>query len=367
MTPVRHGLWRGVLLCLATTPALFGAQGCGTAQEASETTSFDVHFATVARISLAQDTTAPLGDVGVVAQASNGDLVIADALVPHLMRFDSQGNLVARFGTYGDGPFEFRSIQGVLEDPDGNVVVVDPQRSRITILDAALRPDTAFLLFPRPRGPIFRMGDGYLLSTVSAPRVATYTRMTRRWSAVWTVPSPMPADAGLNPFWGSYSLSHVAASDELAVTAYSFLYPVHVYDRRGVLIDSIGSPSPAFRPATVVQPGAFAGPGGEERRDQWLRSFDVIADVAIVADSFLVVTHGGRRVPPDGGRTWTEYERLDVYHLPSRSKISEDVPFPEGGRVVGSGPGGLLLLVSQPPDPWTILRVLPRAALSGER
>lgn len=312
-------------------------------------------LAVVARIELEDSGEAPLGEIGTLAVATNGDLLVGDRLIPRVLRYDRAGRLVARFGAFGDGPYEFRRVGGLLEDRSGRVLVVDPRRGRLTALNADLLPDTSFRVMPVPAGPVLRLkGSGYLMKTVAGRRSSGIALMNEEWVSRWRIPAPVPASAQGNPYWGSYATTEFAASTDFIVAAYSFQYPIQVYDRRGEAKAAIGDPPPSFRPAPVLQPGALAGPNAEQRRDDWLSSFTVIANLAVIEDSLLAVTHGSMRELGGAGRVIREHHSVDIYRLPTGVKIAEDIRLPVGSRVMMGRREGLYVVSSRPPDPWTV-------------
>lgn len=321
------------------------------------TSSFEDAFRVVSRVELEEREDDVIADIGVFREARDGDFLISDRLKPRLRRYGPAGLLIADFGSYGEGPFEFRRMGGVVEDPSGSVIVVDPILSRVAILGPSLDPDTMFRLAVQPRGGMEPIGGGLLLNAASGSRASALVFLsTAESAAIWSVPAPSPGSMVEYPYWGSIASIPFATSPTEFVVAYSLLYPIRIYSGTGELVDSLPRPR-SFRQATKVDAGSFAGPGSRERLQRWLASFDVIAGLAVVDDSLLVVTHGKLSSTP-GSRFSESHVRLDVYHLPSRSKIAEDVPLPPEARVLGGG-RGLYILTALPPDPWTITRVQP--------
>jgi hypothetical protein len=198
------------------------------------------------------------------------------------------------------------------------------------------------------------MGDAVLVTSASGARGTAVTLLGKDWLPVWSIPAPRPGSVQQYPYWDSYAATLAAATAEMFVTGYSLRYPMYLHDKGGHLLDSLTSAPPSFRPAPVLARGALAGPDAPQRIDEWLSSFDVISDLAIVQEELLVVVHGMLQRTATS-RTAHEHRRVDVYHLASRSKLAEDIPLPTGSRVLGGG-HGLYLLTSQPPEPWTIRR-----------
>ena len=316
-------------------------------------------FDVVARTVLEEPAQDPMGDLGILVELSAGGFVLSDALRPRLRLYDQEGRLRAETGRYGAGPFEFRSIGGLAETGVGGIVVTDTRLGRVTLFGPDLAPDTIFAFRRGLRGYVSRIGDDFVFATAVRSRESGLTYYSGAdWTAGWTVAMPSPGSMAEYPYWGSVATTPVAVvGDELAV-AYSLRYPILIRDRRGQLVDSLETPPPSFRPASVPEIGAFAGPGSAGRMAAWLDSFDVIARLDVVADTLLVVTHGRLHDTP-GRAAVTIHERLDIYDLPGRRKIAEDVRLPPSSRVVGGG-SALFVLATQPPRSWTVLSARPR-------
>lgn len=355
---------RGAVGCFLAVVALLttGTVSCAPPADADRTGAgsrhaFDRHFETLATFELQEPSGPQLADIEAFSEATNGDLLVAERWSSRVMRYDSTGALLAEFGVRGEGPFEFRGVDGILEGTHNDVIVIDRQLSRITILDAALRPDTLFTFFPTPNGAISPLGRGYVLSTHPGRRATDFTWVSEDWRPVWSVSSRAPTSALMaRPYWGSYGTQEFATSSELLIIGFSLYYPLYVYRPPGVLVDTIGQPR-TFRVAPIVAAGAFSGPAGPDRREEWFRSFDVIAKLAIVEDTLLIVVHGTLHYSTSLRRTWSEHRRIDVYNLETRRKLLEDVALPEGSRVLGGGARGLYVLVAEPPDAWTVKRL----------
>lgn len=313
-----------------------------------------VRLETMGHVELEEPSSHLLAEVGPFAEAKNGDLLIGDALQPRVRRYAPNGRLIASFGAYGSGPFEFRRVSGIVERSDGRVLVVDPVLGRITVLSSSLEPDSSFVQLPRPQGSVSRFANGLLLTTAAGDRATSVTYIRDDARGGWTVPAPSPGPPMSFPYWGSIARILLAASAREFVIAYSLLYPIFVYNADGEVVDSLPRPA-SFREASVPEPGAFSGPEASERLARWLASFDVITDLAVLDDSLVIVTRGAIRSAATN-RFETLHDRVDVYHLNSRSILAQDLPLPTGSRVLG-GVGYLYLLSTEPPGPWTISRV----------
>jgi hypothetical protein len=154
----------------------------------------------------------------------------------------------------------------------------------------------------------------------------------------------------------------LTASTTEFVAAYSLRYPIEIHGRQGEIVDSLPMPR-SFRQAGVPRPGEFTGPGAAERLSSWMSTFDVIAALTVVEDTLLVVTRG-HLITTATSRAETTHDRIDVYHLPSRTRLASDSPVPSGRKVLGGGTY-LYILVQQPPQRWTIVRVEIAPGISG--
>jgi hypothetical protein len=89
------------------------------------------------------------GNIGYIVQHSDGTIFIADTQVPIIRRYDAEGVFMHDVGGEGEGPGEYRDIQGMKLTPDGNLAIWDVQIRRITVF----RPDGAWVRdFPGDSG-----------------------------------------------------------------------------------------------------------------------------------------------------------------------------------------------------------------------
>lgn len=76
-----------------------------------------------------------LGHVSAMAVGSDGSIFVYDAAVNNVIRFDSSGAWVAVVGGEGEGPGEYRVVQGIRTLPGGRLATWDPRLNRITVYD----------------------------------------------------------------------------------------------------------------------------------------------------------------------------------------------------------------------------------------
>ena len=145
------------------------------------------------------------GSVGVLEVDAGGRLYVFESQAQELRVFDVDGSHVRTIGGRGGGPGEFAQVMGMAWAPDGNLWVVDPGNSRISVLDTAgTYPDShrtigGFVVFPwrggfDDRGAFLTYGfdqsstDGFGLTLV---------RYDQDMELVDTI--PLPTRTGLLP------------------------------------------------------------------------------------------------------------------------------------------------------------------------
>jgi len=308
-----------------------------------------------------------IAEVGAVDIADDGTFLVADRYRPRVRLYDAEGRFVAGHGRFGEGPFEYIRNTDVARDREGRVFVHD-EGGRYSILNPPLEPDTLHS-FPDRRRP--RFAEGFADGVVQGYNEVGPQGRLQYWGILrdregkrpWRVPA-MPARIAEVPYWSSVASPFATSAGDTLLIANSFLYPVHMYGSDGNPIGEIGSPPPSFREAPELERGqfAFSDPGQagtiHSTFENWLNSFTVIAGLHVVRNRWLVVAHG--QVPMEAFPRFRvhsyELYALDVYDLRSGRKVMEDVPIPEGYRVLGGGPY-LHVLAAIPPEPWTVLKL----------
>ncbi|MBW3534509.1 MAG: hypothetical protein KY453_04735 [Gemmatimonadetes bacterium] len=362
----------GLVLC-----SLFLAAGCSDArQDAGHAPlSFQsIHeaFTTLDTIHLEQVPGDTIAEIGAVDISADGDIVIADRYLPRVRLYARDGRFVAGQGRFGDAPFEYRRIRAVARDRSGRVVVLSLQAPRTTVLTPDLLPDTTIPLASGFIAPWLaqRFRGGVVQGLIGEEGRTWYSYQESLGTERWRIEAG-PRKLYEVPYWASVARFLTDSAGDTLLLGNSFLYPVGLYDAGGALVGELGSPPPSWRDVPEVEAGAFAFTGPSDMPGgalaEWLTSFTVIAGLHVVQDRWLVVSHGRvsteRLTPPF---ETVEYA-VDMYDLGSGTKVLEDVPLPQGARVLGGGPY-LHVLTAIPPQPWTVVRldILPevRAAAS---
>ena len=276
--------------------------------------------------------------------------------------------LEAAFGRFGSGPWEFHGIGGVIEAASGRIVVASMPNPWLTYLHSDLRPDTLLAfgrywvgqMLPYGRDVVFLGAgretersvvdeqDGYLHRLVDG-RVA--------WSS-WASPY-----SG-KPYWSSFGDVSIAAAGDSLFIMPSLLYPATVLNGAGDSVGTIGTPPPSFRRIPEIPRGYFAFGSGEapsgNRMGELLASLDLVPRIDVVGGQHLVFTLGRpdeTRMPPLGEALHTSVE---VYARHTGAKLYEDVPLPDGAKVLGGG-RYLYVLQNAVIPPWRIAKYRLRA------
>lgn len=98
--------------------------------------------------------------------APNGMMYVAEASNSTISVFDSNGNFMRRFGSWGYGQNQFMYPQALEMGPDGRLYIADDMNNRISIYNAAAGPDAASA--PRNLSAAYT-GAGTLSVTWDAP------------------------------------------------------------------------------------------------------------------------------------------------------------------------------------------------------
>ena len=311
-------------------------------------------------IELGEDPADSIAEVGVFIERREGGFIVGDRLLPRVRTYAEDGSLEQAFGRFGDGPWEFRRIGDVAETASGRIVVADPRTRWLTYLNSDLSPDTlvgtgnySFLRL-HPYGPdivFYGIVNARSIHDVAA-QDGYFHRLTDGrvvWTS-WTTP------IFRKPYWNAFGdVVGAVAGDSIFAMA-KLLYPATVLNGAGDSIGTIGTPSPSFRRVPEIEVGAYAttSPGGQDASDV-LGTFDLVPRIDGVAGDYLIFTVGQL----DETRRFFPFRvlhtHLEVYDRHTGTKLYEDVPLPEGVKVLG---GGRYLYVLQNPDipPWRIAK-----------
>ncbi len=351
------GSW--ITLIASVNPILVLAS-CDQPLQTVASPPFPEVFELAGIIELGEDPIDSIAEIGVFVERREGGFIVGDRILPRVRTYAENGSLQAAFGRFGDGPWELRQIGDVAETASGQIVVSSPRNRWLTYLNSDLSPDTlvgigdnwVFKVFPFGPDIVFygigmarsihdvAMQDGYFHRLVDG-NVA--------WTN-WTTPI-----FGM-PYWQGFGdVVGAVAGDSIFAMA-QLLYPATILNGAGDSVGTIGTPSPSFRRVPEIEPGAYAttSPGGQDASDV-LGTFDLVPRIDVVAGDHLVFTVGHLDETKPFFPFRVLHTRLEVYDRHTGVKLYEDVPLPEGVKVLG---GGRYLYVLQNPDipPWRIAK-----------
>ncbi len=329
-----------VVLAGCTDPAPAGPAS-GVASDA---------FEEISRITLDTAVVATIGRLNAWLPQDDRVLV-ADGMTNRILSFGLDGTYQGAVGGPGEGPGEFQTPYGLLEMPDGSILVSD-FTSRLTELtpDLSLRAvhriSESFLI-----GALTRVGDdvvlGHWMSRGSGHNFV-------RWEPTGGLGPTFDPRDDPPPYCTERALIASRSSD--VIVAQSMHYPLRRYTSDGTLLDSLGTPPPSWRQASRPELNEFSiTPEGQQRAREWQRSYSVIDGLFALGDDWLLVAH---RDPTSQYRE-DDAIRADLYRGRPLAKVWEDVLLP--GPVLGSGDRCAWVVVQQPPDPWTLACWAPRA------
>jgi hypothetical protein len=155
------------------------------------------------------------------------------------------------------------------------------------------------------------------------------------------------------PYWASLPYSQVAAQGGGRIfVASNLFYPVFVFNHDRRLLDSLTAPPPSWRALRVTVPGEFTNDArGDSAFSRFLESFSMILDMAVLADSVLVVNHGGYQ-RDQGGVQRVKAMRSDVYV--NHTRVATDLPSP--GDILAYSRSSIFFLTGGPPgSTWQLV------------
>lgn len=166
----------------------------------------------------------------------------------------------------------------------------------------------------------------------------------------------LPFSPSERPYWISFARFPVAIGGDSTYVMSGLEYPVTILDRAGKTVGSFGTPSAAHRPIPALEAGAFANPAAYGTTlGEFLGTFDVIDRIDVVG-RHLILT----RARFDPARPMSPFRvlhtSLELYDRHSGTKLYEDVPLPEGSKVLGGG-RFLYLLLNRDFPPWRIAKL----------
>ena len=345
--------------------ALWAAVACGTAVDSRAPPargSLDDVFTTEAVITLGEDPGDSIAAPGVFRARADGGILLGDRLLPRVRAYDEEGRLEAAFGRFGEGPFEFRSIDGLAETPSGHVVVLDTGLGRLTYLTDRLLPDTLVQLPARayraePLGEDLLLHMTLGVSTEGVSRLLSSPQLLHRWTGAGVAWSAyrLPFLPVERSYWSSIQRLPFAVAGDSIYVAYSLRYPVTILNAAGASVGETGTPPATFREVPVFEPGTFSPGRYATQMPELLGGRHTIAHLAVLG-SHLIITHGRFGYVESSPSFGAYHTSLDVYDRHTGHKLYEDIPLPEGSQVL-SGGRHLWILRDSGYPPWRITKL----------
>lgn len=158
------------------------------------------------------------GQIGDVVHA--GDRIYAsDLFSGHLISFDREGYLQWRFGGQGSGPGEFLRPMDLELDPSGNVLVLDPRNSRITVVSKA-----GTLVGTIPLQDLDGLPSGFAVTGSDALMIAVPSAklplvvVDFEGNEIERLPHPDPLFESMHPMVRQFQIHSAATSSQVVAT-----------------------------------------------------------------------------------------------------------------------------------------------------
>lgn len=339
-----------------------GQPGVSTDDSESVPATFEQVFEIEDVFELQEDPGDSIAELGAFAELEDGGFVVGDNLLPRIRRYTENGRLVAAFGRFGDGPFEFRWINSVAETASGAIVVPNSLQSNLTYLTSDLHPDT-LVPIPGPASAAVAMGQDLVVRMTRAADHETWFDSRGRPPILHRLINGKLAWSSFNypfltherPYWSSMVGTPFAVGGDSIYAMSGARFPATILNGDGDTVGVIGQPSGSFRPIPVLEGGALARPDayGASFGD-FLDSFEFIHRIDVVG-GYLVFTRAVYD-PTQGTAFRWSHVLIDLYDRHTGTGLYHDVPLPEDSMVLGGG-RFLYLLTNKDFPPWRIARL----------
>ncbi len=342
---------------VATAGLLAGLVAC--AESGGDDTEFEPvgAFEEVGRVTLEEDPADPIAAISSLTRRPGGGYLVVDGLSDQVHVFDANGRLQQLLGRSGDGPGELDAPTAAVELADGRVLVAQRANPRMTVFPPDGPPSSRTLpglygqwladLDGRLAVRIGSRGDRFVVTTYEGDSLASFGVI---------------ADAvNETPFWIYYARENAARFGQRIAINTSFFPTIRVFSMEGELVDSLGSAPDSWVQAGAPPVDQARTPATQEAVKEWSRQFTVVSALAGLESGQLVVQYG-RHSPTDQDTYAIEPTTIDVYSADG-TKVASEVEV--SGPVLAGGPD-LVVLVAEPPEPWTLARYVWRASRTRE-
>lgn len=322
------------------------ALACGEGQPEGGVTASLVE---VGRVVFEESSDDPIAAISFLSRRPGGGFLVVDAPGNEVILFDSNGRLERAMGRAGDGPGELDAPTAGVELPDGRVMVTQRGSPRMTVFWPDGDPESFTVpgvygwwvddLGGRLALGIGSRGDRFVLTSYEGDSLASFGAVQEEVNQV--------------PFWIYYARENATAwAGQVAINT-SFYPTVRIFSREGALVDSIGEAPESWVQASEPPVDRARGPDAQEAVKEWSRGFSMVAAVAGLESGHLVVQYG-RFSPTEQDTYHVEPTSIDIYD-PMGAKVASGLDV--RGRVLAGG-DELLVLVGEPPEPWTVARLI---------
>ena len=312
-------------------------------------------FEIVRSVELEERADDPIVGIELVTARAGGGYVIADRAAGRVRVFDGEGRLERALGRAGDGPGELDEPTAAVELDDGRIFVVQRADPRFTTFDrdgsaAVGRLDAQYGFWAARLDERIAVGLGsreerFALMTSDGTTEVTFGRV-----------DPLVNEI---PFWIFFATERAAVVGDEIFTNTSLFPTIRAFDGRGDSVRAFGAAPPSWRQAGPPPVADMSEPRARDRIEEWTGTFTVVAALAAVGDSNVVVQYG-HIAPIESDPYFVAPRRVDVYDA-GGAKRFEDLELTD--RVVGGG-AHLIVLAAEPPSRWTLTSYALRAAES---
>lgn len=333
---------RSVVRLIAATCLLCSSCGSGPGGGGA---GFHDLFTEVARVRLQESPDDPIVDIDCIGQRPGGGYLIADRHAGRVRLFNATGKQVGLVGRPGNGPGELQEPSAAVELPDGRIIVLQRATPRLTIF----RPDSAPVVARVPGYYGFwatRVGEGLVAGV--ATRDLRFARFDGAGRVLVRFGARGPAIEA-TPFWIYFAADHAAVLGRVIAVNTSLFPTIRLFDLQGDSVGTFDVAPPDWAPVTAPPVADLSAPGNRAKIEAWARTFTVVRQLVPVDDSLLVVEYG--RHDPQPADPYFVAPTTAAVYTARGTRLGAGLTLP--GPVVGGGKQ-LLVLVAEPPEPWTI-------------
>jgi len=311
------------------------------------TPNFEAVFEELDRIELEEPPKTPIVGITSVNRRPGGGFIVADELGDRVYLFDLDGRIQRALGGSGSGPGELDAPTAAVERADGHVFATQRANRRLT--EYTPSGDAIALTVPGRYGAwLLDLGDG-LVAGVGSP-ADRFVVMTYGGDSLSSFGALDP-EVNERPFWIYYARESATLLGDLIAINTSFYPTVRLFNLSGDSVDMIGRAPSGWVQAGDPPVDRARTPQDQASVREWSSGFSIVSGLAGLDDGRLVVQYS-RFAPSTRDLYRTEPFAIDVYDREG-TVLAEQVPL---DAPIFCGGADLVLLVAEPPEPWTLAR-----------